>query len=235
MTNYLALPYLYPKKRLEQVVFGLIFLAVGIGIYFSQNHPQYFSYYWDGNNGWVEWSTIIGLAFGGFLNLYRVNILNPFRSNLFIVCTCLMAIIFFVVLGEEISWGQFFFDFRPPEFFIRYNTQGEVNFHHLRFENWEMGRSVLERILKPLIAIYFLVLPFAYGHWNGIKKLVNHFALPLPRFYHTCGYIVLAFLCEGVSEEMREDFLEFVCVWILVLMFCQPYNRKLFSRISFER
>ena len=235
MMDYFTLPYLYPQRRLEQIVFGLVFVMVGMGIYFSQTQPQYFRQYWGGNDGWVEWFTIIGLAFGGLVNLYRANILQPFRSNLFVVCTCLMGIMFFVVLGEEISWGQFLFDYQPPEFFIRYNTQGEVNFHHLRFENWEMGRSVLERILKPMITVYFLLLPLAYTKWSGVKNLVDQLALPLPRLYHTCAYIMLAFLSNWISEEMREDVLEFVCAWILVLMFCRPYNRELFSRISFER
>ena len=235
MRSYFSQTVLFPERRSEQVVLGLIFVTVWWGVFLSRKHPLYFVQYWGGENGWVEWLTITGLIFGVLVNVYRANILSPFRSTLFIVCTSFMAVMFFLVLGEEISWGQHLFDYQPPEFFVRYNTRGEVNFHHLKFENWEMGRSVFERILKPIIAIYFLILPFAYGKWNRVKVLVDQLALPLPRVYHTFSCIALIFLCQGIEREMREDFLEFVCCWILILMFCRPYNRQLFSRISFER
>ena len=41
----------------------------------------------------------------------------------------LIGLIFY--LGEEISWGQHFFRWSTPEFFIKYNNQNETNIHNI--------------------------------------------------------------------------------------------------------
>ena len=41
-----------------------------------------------------------------------------------------LAGLFFVIVGEEISWGQRIFDFATPEGLREINTQDEFNFHN---------------------------------------------------------------------------------------------------------
>ena len=44
---------------------------------------------------------------------------------------------------EEISWGQHFFNWETPEFFLRYNHQKETNFHNISNFLNETPRSLL--------------------------------------------------------------------------------------------
>ena len=235
MITYFSRDYIFPERKLEQIVFLFIFLIAGLGVYFSHSNPLFFEQNWTGKHGWVEYLIMLGLFCGVIVNVYRANILYPFRSNLFIVCTWMMAFVFFFCFGEKISWGQYLFDFQPIDFFIRYNARGETNLYHLQFGDWSMGSTVFNQILEPLFIVYILVFPLAYGKWNPVTRLVDHLGLPLPRLYHTVGYLALLLLCRGVAEGPREDILEFGWSWFLLLVWCRPYNRRLFSRVSFER
>ena len=233
--DYFSSQYRFPAKKLEKIVFCFIFFIVGLGIYFSHYHWSFFEEGWVRDNGWVESLTIIGMIFCMLVNIYRVNILYPFRSNLFIVCTLLLAIAFFFGVGEKISWGQHLFGFQPLEFFVRYNMHGETNLYYLKFGDWKMGNAIFDQFVKPIIFFYFLLLPLLYEKWNFVKRLVDNLALPLPRLYHVLAYIVLVLLCLGMARERKSEILEFGACWIFLLIFCCPYNRKLFSRISFKR
>ena len=48
------------------------------------------------------------------------------------VIHALLAFVFLVFAGEEISWGQRLLGIQPPEFFARHSFQYEMNFHNLR-------------------------------------------------------------------------------------------------------
>ncbi len=70
-----------------------------------------------------------------FLFLY-INSIN--RNNLFFgkvlkrnVYFVLLALLFFVCFGEEISWGQRIFEWRTPEILQNLNAQEEFNLHNL--------------------------------------------------------------------------------------------------------
>ena len=235
MMDYFSGPYRFPPKKSERFVFGLVFFIVGLGIFFSHYHPSYFEVSWVRGNGWVESFTVLGMILLVLINVYRANILYPFRGNLFIVCTWLMALGFFFGLGEKISWGQHIFDFQPSNFFVRFNIYGEANLHHLKFGDWWMGKMVFDYFAKPMMIVYFLVLPLLYGKWTLAKSFVDGLALPLPRLYHLLAYALLFLLCEGIAGGRKKEILEFGGFWILFLMFCRPYNRQLFSRVSFNR
>lgn len=50
------------------------------------------------------------------------------KRNVFVL---LLAIVFFVGAGEELSWGQHLLGFEPPESVADRNVQGEFNLHNL--------------------------------------------------------------------------------------------------------
>lgn len=49
-----------------------------------------------------------------------------------------MALVFFVIGAEEISWGQRIFNIESSEFFLENNSQKEMNFHNLNTNLSEM-------------------------------------------------------------------------------------------------
>ena len=85
------------------------------------------------------------------------------------------------------------------------------------------------------MAFYFLILPILYHKVKWIKKGLDNLGPPLPRFYHIVAYLFLAALCEFIAGGKKGEILEFGGCWITLLVFFEPYNREIFSRITFKR
>lgn len=61
-----------------------------------------------------------------FLDISKYKTKNKLLSVIFLVA----AVGFFVVAGEEISWGQRIFGFKTPENYAKMNTQHELTLHN---------------------------------------------------------------------------------------------------------
>lgn len=228
-----------PRKILEQIAFLFIFTLVLLGVYFSRTDLTFFEGTYVREDGPLEWLTVIALFVGITMNIYRARILKPFRSGKFIFGLYFMAFLFFFGMAEEISWGQriiqHFTDFQVPEFFIKYNSQQEMNLHNLQFGGKKINKIIFGTFLGICIVFYFLILPFLYRKFDKVKNLVDTFALPLPRGYHIIAYISLAILAEFISGGKKGEILEFGGCWIVLLMCFEPANREIFSRTLEER
>jgi hypothetical protein len=98
----------------------------------------------------------------------------------------LLSIVFFIAMGEEISWGQRILKHDTIEFFQKHNVQSEHNLHNLEIINPEK----IDRQKKTGISKYFtidffyklfwlsycFILPLAYGLFDRHAP----FKLPLP-------------------------------------------------------
>ncbi len=229
----------YPRKLLEKLVFIFVFTLCLLGVYYSKNDLVFFESKYVGEDGPLEWLTVVALLGGSILGYYRARILKPFRQSKFIWSLYLASFVFFFGLMEEISWGQriweSLFDFHVPEFFQKYNTQGETNLHNLKFGNFKINKIIFGTFLGIFIIFYFLFLPFLYRKKEAVKTWVDSWALPLPKMYHIAAYISLAIIAEFVDGGKKGEILEFGGSWIFLLMIFEPYNREIFSRKSFER
>ena len=173
----------------------------------------------------------------GFLCFYRASILGPFKNKLFIFSLIGMGFVFVFGVGEEISWGQRIFQYETPEFFKLYNTQGELNFHNLRFgggtpgnKGFRVNRIIFGTGLGIGVAIYFLILPLLYRKKESVKRLINKLAIPLPRNYHIIAYLILFGIVQLIPTPKKGEILEFGGCWIFLLMMFEPLNRQTFSR-----
>ena len=66
----------------------------------------------------------------------------------------LLAIILFLMAGEELSWGQRIFNWETPELIATYNIQKETNFHNLAtqlFQNTLYFGGWILLVLLPLL------------------------------------------------------------------------------------
>ena len=87
-------------------------------------------------DGWVETLTALGFILAGIITLRIPQYSRLFTSTktqgqIFKAFCILLALAFFVVAGEEISWGQRIFDVSTPEAIQDQNRQGEINLHNL--------------------------------------------------------------------------------------------------------
>ena len=104
------------------------------------------------------------------------------QRNIFVL---LLALVFFVGAGEELSWGQHMFGFEPPESIAEKNVQGEFNLHNLELLH---GRN-RDGSPKTGLAMYLT-----------IGKLFSLFWF---------GFCVCIPLLDVVSQKARQ-FLKFV-------------------------
>lgn len=102
------------------------------------------------------------------------------------------ALVFFMGMGEEISWGQRIFNYQSPEYFRENNIQSEVNFHNLTiFDSQEEGGNYksglsyylsMNFLYKLFWFIYGIVLPVGYILFPWLKKILDKIDLLVPPF-----------------------------------------------------
>ncbi|MFC1883610.1 hypothetical protein ACFL2O_02460 [Thermodesulfobacteriota bacterium] len=108
------------------------------------------------------------------------------KRNLFYI---LLALLFFVCFGEEISWGQRIFGWNTPETWNRINTQGETSFHNLWiFQSRDASgnrKSFLalmlnmNRLFSVFWLTYCIIVPLVNKLSHRAKKLLNKINLPI--------------------------------------------------------
>lgn len=230
---------IFSGKALERFGFFMVFSLCLFGVYYSRANLHDFNNFYVGEDGPLEWMTVLALFLASLMSFYRARILRPFRRRRFIFVLYLLSFLFLFGLMEEISWGQriweLLFDFKVPDFFVKYNTQGETNFHNLKFGDFRVNKVIFGSFLGLALVFYFIFLPYLYKKVEKIRVKVDSWALPLPRIYHIVAYLFLALLGELIAGAKKGEILEFGGSWIVLLMFFNPSNREIFSRKSIER
>jgi len=117
----------------------------------------------DDQGGIVEHATVLVLLPGIFAGLavffyHRKHL--PQRWLGWWVLMWTLACIFFA--GEEISWGQWFFEWKSPEVFKQLNSQQETNFHNMT--PWLFQKP--QALVEIWIVLGGLVLPL----WRRYKS-----------------------------------------------------------------
>lgn len=170
-------------------------------------------------DGWIENGTAIGFAVGAVafaLAAWRVPLLRNGAKKWAPAMTICWALLSFVCMGEEISWGQRIFNFSTPEVVKEENIQGEFNLHNMTWMDDDalggkyrfislylllggLGIPLAARIKwgKSLAkSTYFPVLPWCYSAlWVGAYiygKYYSHW-YPIPNLHPA-----------GAPSEIRE-------------------------------
>src|SRR6185503_3542289 len=111
-------------------------------------------------DGIVEWATFLAFVFAAGWLLVVVRKQSP--SWWFKGATILLALFCIVVAGEEISWGQRLFGFKPPDVFLERNFQQELNIHNVLMDERGLGFALESKHLVIAIVLGFCALwPFA--------------------------------------------------------------------------
>ena len=102
------------------------------------------------------------------------------------------ALVFFIGMGEEISWGQRIFNYQSPEYFREKNIQSEVNLHNLTIfdsqmegGNYKKGLSYylsINFLYKLFWFIYGIMLPVGYILSPSLHKIIDKIDLLVPPF-----------------------------------------------------
>ena len=107
----------------------------------------------------------------------------------------LLGLLFIVLLGEEISWGQRIFGFATPERWAKDNMQEETTLHNHKWfhpsttragaEKHELKTGIAalltaKKIFVYIFVAYLFLLPLGVKFFAFIKNLARRFYLPVP-------------------------------------------------------
>lgn len=132
----------------------------------------------------------------------------------------LLALFFFLAMGEEISWGQRIFGWDTPSAIEKMNSQGEINLHNLSLVNGQNPDGSLKtgvsafftshRIFYGIIIFWALLIPLGYRYSLVIPKLMNRINFPVqPIWMGLLAFWVLIFgkilrlFIQDPSEDWR--------------------------------
>lgn len=224
-------------KLFEKIMYPILVIFLAIAIYISRTNLSYFESAMVAEDGLFQWMIFYTLLFASVMCFYRASILKPFRGGVFAACLILSGILFLCFAMDEISWGQRIIGFKSPEFFQTHNTKMQTNIHHLVIYGFHLNNIIFTLAIKIIASLYFIVMPFFYVHskYEKIKRFVNRFAIPLPRYTQTGAYLILAVLVSLIPSDLKYVIFEFGFYWILVLMAYNPLNDEVFSRKSLIR
>ncbi len=146
--------------------------AIGIHFYEAYNFcsKSFFLKFWQ-ENGFVE-NLQSFLLFVSIIYLFKARIkFKDIKLINFFLIVKIFALIYY--LGEEISWGQHFFRWESPSWFMMNNNQNETNFHNTS--------NFLDQLPRSLVLIWCSLSSIFVIFYNKIKKIdINLFKILCP-------------------------------------------------------
>ena len=144
-----------------------------------------------------EWITFYAFALAGFIIVVHLwscrknglSLISPsFLIPMAVAAFCL------VVAGEEVSWGQRIFAFKPPDLFLEQNYQQELNIHNLFKGEGFWGIQIESKHLVMLIAFFYGILfPLLTRFVPPLNNLNRH----APAFY-LMPYFIMVIAMEEI-------------------------------------
>jgi len=127
-----------------------------------------------------EWITFYAFLFAGINVLWYLWDKRKERPELtYVLAALLLAAFCLVVAGEETSWGQRVFAFKPPDFFLEANYQQEFNLHNLFKGDGFAGIKVESKhMVMGICLVYGMLLPLVVPFRSKIFKGINQAAPP---------------------------------------------------------
>jgi len=223
-------PLPYEIERRHAKVFNLSFFVVSLvlfvlvaAVYISSN-PMKLSR----EDGPVEQLTALTFFIAGILGCvacYRRGL------NWTTVPLGLMTAFFIMAAGEEISWGQRFFELETPALMAQYNVQKEINLHNL------FG-YVADHAYIAGTFLYGAVLPLVCVTWIACLRVVWRTGVPVASMGLAIAFFVASFLHQwtvghlggGWAEirvpELREAVTSFAYLMLVIEVLRLPKIEK---------
>jgi len=188
-----------------------------------------FAHHWiSREDGLLEMGTFAALIAGAGLFLVRAWSLRNERPKRFVSMLIIAAVVLVFGAGEEISWGQRIFGIETPEYFRAHNAQSETNFHNLVIADVGINKLIFGKLLAVGLICYLIVLPLINYRSKRIAKLINRFAVPVPRFHHTLAILAIVVIVETSPVRKRGEINEYALSSIAFLILLNPANRSIF-------
>lgn len=168
----------------------LLVVLIGLLLGLAELHGKLFRRL-SQEDGWAEWATFAAFALAAYQAVTSARDRHQSGLSRFVLWGLAAFCVF--VAGEEISWGQRLFGYRPPELFLEHNFQQEANLHNLL-------KDVLDtRFMVSAIALlYGVLLPFVCYVTRVPRVLAAPLAL-VP-YFALVAWLELSYPYELIGE-----------------------------------
>ena len=181
----------------------------------------------------IEYLSAITLALTGVIFLIAFNysrkVVNSNFTKWRAILFLLLGIVFLLVAGEEISWGQRLFNIPTPDFLYRLNDQNEFNFHNVDKKFFD---RLVDRLTIMFVVISSVLLILNKKVIIGIRTpdifVISAFALtpfynqynnPGIDFFHIQYLALLAlFIYSAIKRNKNHLFFLIVTLVVSVLL-----------------
>lgn len=161
---------------------------------------------------------------------YRSDFLKE-KGLLIYFMTISWALLMFIFMGEEISWGQRIFDISTPETLSEMNLQNEINIHNLEAFDTFLGGKY--RYLSIMMLTTGLLLPvFALSKFG--KSMIQRFAFPVSPLCYAPLFVGAYVYGKYYSSMIGHDAAEVRELLMSVGMFLFAINGAAFPRTLFR-
>ena len=166
---------------------------------------------------------------------YRCWHLRRHATPTFPTCTAIYGCILFFGMGKKSVGGQRIFNIETPGFLAEANAQKETNLHNLVIGETSVNKLVFGKLLGPGLATFLTIIPIAYQRSASFNRLLNHFAVPIPRPHHTLAILAMVLLIETSTASNRGEITEFaitslVFTSLVFFLLLNPLNKQTFRR-----
>ena len=122
----------------------------------------------------------------------------------------MLSIVFFLIAGEEISWGQRIFDLATPDYLSSVNEQDELNFHNI-------NKRFFDRLLDRATIIFVFISSFLL-----YRKKEKTLGIKNPDIFVICSFAITPFY----TQNTQLDFYHFIYVLLVGLFVFALKNKQ---------
>ena len=122
----------------------------------------------------------------------------------------MLSIVFFLIAGEEISWGQRIFDLATPDYLSSVNEQDELNFHNI-------NKRFFDRLLDRATIIFVFISSFLLD-----RKKEKTLGIQNPDIFVICSFAITPFY----TQNTQLDFYHFIYVPLVGLFVFALKNKQ---------
>ncbi len=122
----------------------------------------------------------------------------------------MLSIVFFLIAGEEISWGQRIFDLATPDYLSSVNEQDELNFHNI-------NKRFFDRLLDRATIIFVFISSFLL-----YRKKEKTLGIKNPDIFVICSFAITPFY----TQNTQLDFYHFIYVPLVGLFVFALKNKQ---------
>jgi len=106
-----------------------------------------------------------------------------------------LALLFFAMAGEEISWGQRYIGFETAAVFQELNVQNETNVHN-------MFGYIADHMFVLLVFVWGCIVPFVYVHFRFFRQVLTSLGLPIPCAGLAVGMLLITLMQEQITNPL---------------------------------